>query len=132
MTSNAAIDSRKKTNPSVSPKSILNSASKFSGWSRKSPFLRYGLPLVSLTVFGAVGLAHLIKGSKEVTKEKDNIEWELLETTKALTRTGPMEGYKPKKFSLEEELKMLQERIDIYHYEYRKIPRPQEGKRKKP
>lgn len=45
--------------------------------------------------------------SKEVSKEKDDLEWELLESTKALSRTGPMEGYKPKKFSLEEELKVF-------------------------
>lgn len=43
--------------------------------------------------------------SKEMTKERDNIEWEILETNKALTRTGPKDGYKPKKLSLEEELK---------------------------
>ncbi|MQM06437.1 hypothetical protein Taro_039262 [Colocasia esculenta] len=131
----AVIDSTKKSNSAVSPTGILDSASKFKRWGRKSPFVRYGLPLISLTVFGAVGLAHLIKGrqvisclNKEVTKEKDDLEWEILENTKALARTGPMEGYKPKKFSLDEELKMLKERIDIYNYEYRKIPRPNEGK----
>uniref|UniRef100_A0A1D1ZGI2 Cytochrome c oxidase assembly protein COX16, mitochondrial n=1 Tax=Anthurium amnicola TaxID=1678845 RepID=A0A1D1ZGI2_9ARAE len=125
------MDSTKKTNPSVSSTRILDSASLLKRWGRKSPFVRYGLPLISLTVFGAVGLAHLIKGSKEVTKEKDDIEWEMLESTKALSRTGPMEGYRPKKFSLDEELKMLQERMDIYNYEYRKIPRPNDGKPKK-
>lgn len=45
--------------------------------------------------------------SKEVTKEKEDIEWEFVETTKALSRTGPVEGaYKPKKLSLEDELKV--------------------------
>jgi cytochrome c oxidase assembly protein subunit 16 len=45
--------------------------------------------------------------SKEVTKEKEDIEWEVVETTKALSRTGPVEGaYKPKKLSLEDELKV--------------------------
>ena len=29
---------------------------------RKNPFLKYGLPLISLTVFGTVGLAHLLQG----------------------------------------------------------------------
>ena len=39
--------------------------------------------------------------SKEVTKEKEDIEWEVVETTKALSRTGPVEGaYKPKKLLL--------------------------------
>lgn len=45
--------------------------------------------------------------SKEVTKEKDDLEWEIIETTKALTRTGPKDSYKPNKLSLEEELKVL-------------------------
>jgi cytochrome c oxidase assembly protein subunit 16 len=115
----------------------VKQASQFKRWGRKHPFARYGLPLISLTVFGAIGLAHLIQGrwisysalhpnysvfrdphftflkllvhlyacSKEVTKEKDDMEWEVVETTKALSRTGPVEGaYKPKNLSLEDEL----------------------------
>ncbi|KAJ4821429.1 cytochrome C oxidase assembly protein [Rhynchospora pubera] len=81
-------------------------ASEFKKWGRKYPFVRYGIPLISLTVLGSVGLAHLIQGSKEVTKEKDDLEWEIIENTKSLSRTGPTEGYKPKKRSLEEELKV--------------------------
>jgi hypothetical protein len=46
--------------------------------------------------------------SKEVTKEKEDMEWEVVETTKALSRTGPVEGaYKPKNLSLEDELKVM-------------------------
>ena len=45
--------------------------------------------------------------SKEVAKVKDDHEWEIIETTKALSRTGPLEAYKPKKISLEEELKVV-------------------------
>lgn len=53
-------------------------------------------------------LAYLYFCSKEVTKEKEDIEWEVVETTKALSRTGPVEGaYKPKKLSLEDELKVV-------------------------
>ncbi|KAJ4821430.1 cytochrome C oxidase assembly protein [Rhynchospora pubera] len=81
-------------------------ASEFKRWGRKYPFVRYGIPLVSLTVLGSVGLAHLIQGSKEVTKEKDELEWEIIENTRSLSRTGPTEVYKPKKRSLEEELKI--------------------------
>lgn len=52
-------------------------------------------------------LPYLYFCSKEVTKEKEDIEWEVVETTKALSRTGPVEGaYKPKKLSLEDELKV--------------------------
>lgn len=36
---------------------------------------------------------------------KDDKEWEIIETRKALSRTGPIE-YKPKTISLEEELKV--------------------------
>ncbi|XP_062215955.1 uncharacterized protein LOC133916340 [Phragmites australis] len=106
---------------------VIKQASQYKRLGRKNPFVRYGLPLISLTVFGAVGLAHLIQGSKEVTKEKEDIEWEVVETTKALSRTGPVEGaYKPKKLSLEDELKALQQKVDINSYDYKRIPRPNE------
>ncbi|PKA64801.1 hypothetical protein AXF42_Ash016832 [Apostasia shenzhenica] len=117
-----------KLNSNVSSTKILQTASEFKRWGRKYPFLRYGLPLISLTVFGSMGLSHLIQGSKEVSKEKDDLEWDIIETTKALTRTGPTTGYKPKKISLEEELKALQKRVDINDYEYKRIPRPSEDK----
>ncbi|XP_058094469.1 uncharacterized protein LOC131240341 [Magnolia sinica] len=98
---------------------------------RKYPFIRYGLPFISLTVLGTVGLGHLLHGSKEVAKVKDDHEWEIIETTQALSRTGPVDGYKPKKISLEEELKALQQKVDINSYEYKRIPRPDEGKSSK-
>ncbi|OVA10569.1 Cytochrome c oxidase assembly protein COX16 [Macleaya cordata] len=107
---------------------IGRSASEFKRWGRKYPFVRYGLPLISLTVFGAVGLGHLLQGSKDVAKVKDEQEWEIIETRKALSRTGPVELYKPKKISLEDELKALQEKLDMNNYEYKKIPRPNESK----
>lgn len=37
---------------------------------------------------------------------KDDQEWEIIETKKALSRTGPVAAYQPKKISLEEELKV--------------------------
>ncbi|KAI3458970.1 hypothetical protein Pfo_015633 [Paulownia fortunei] len=104
------------------------SAPKFQRWGRKSPFVRYGLPMISLTVLGALGLGHLLQGSKDIAKVKDDQEWEIIETRKALSRTGPVDAYKPKNISLEEELKALQQKVDIENYEYKKIPRPNEGK----
>ncbi|XP_072981965.1 uncharacterized protein [Typha latifolia] len=117
-----------KVDPVPPPVNFFYIASQFKRWGKKYPFVRYGLPFISLTVLGSLGLAHLIQGSKEVTKEKDDLEWEIIETTKALSRTGPMEGYKPKKLSLEEELKALQQKVDIDNYQYKRIPRPNEGK----
>lgn len=107
---------------------VEKSASVFKRWGRKHPFIRYGLPMISLTVFGAVGLGHLLQGSKDIAKVKDDQEWEIIETKKALSRAGPVDAYKPKKISLEEELKALQEKVDINIYEYKRIPRPTEGK----
>lgn len=95
---------------------------------RRNPFLRYGLPLISLTVFGTVGLGHLLQGSKDIAKVKDDREWEIIEERKALSRTGPVNAYNPKKISLEEELKALQEKVDINNYDYKRIPKPNEGK----
>ncbi|KAK9265626.1 hypothetical protein L1049_010742 [Liquidambar formosana] len=107
---------------------IQNSTSGFKRWGRKFPFIRYGLPMISLTVFGALGLGHLLQGSKDIAKVKDDREWEIIETRKALSRMGPVDAYKPKRISLDEELKALQEKVDINSYEYKKIPRPNEGK----
>ncbi|XP_006649899.1 uncharacterized protein LOC102704960 [Oryza brachyantha] len=121
------METTQKADPVEPAAKIARQASQFKRWGRKHPFVRYGLPLISLTVFGAVGLAHLIQGSKEVTKEKEDMEWEVVETTKALSRTGPVEGtYKPKKLSLEDELKALQQKLDINNYDYKKLPRPNE------
>ncbi|PIA50667.1 hypothetical protein AQUCO_01200111v1 [Aquilegia coerulea] len=106
---------------------IHRSASEFRRWGRKNPFLRYGLPFISITVFGAVGMAQILQGSKEVLKVKDDQAWEIIETKKALSRTGPVE-YKPKKISLEEELKALQDKVDINNYEFKRIPKPNEGR----
>ncbi|MCL7051616.1 hypothetical protein MKW94_012802 [Papaver nudicaule] len=106
---------------------IGRSANEFKRWGRKSPFLRYGLPLISLTVFGALGLGHLMQGSKDVAKVKDEHEWEIIETKKALSRTGPIDAYKPKKISLEEELKAMQKKVDINNYENKKVPKLNEG-----
>lgn len=106
----------------------VGSVKSFKRWGRRHPFIRYGLPMISLTVFGAVGLAHLIQGSKDIAKFKDDQEWEIIETRKALSRTGPINAYNPKKISLEEELKALQEKVDINDYDYKRIPRPNEDK----
>ncbi|XP_027366730.1 uncharacterized protein LOC113873000 [Abrus precatorius] len=103
--------------------------SSFKRWGRKTPFVRYGLPMISLTVLGSIGLAHLLQGSKDIAKLKDDQEWQIIETRKALTRTGPVDAYKPKNISLENELKALQQKVDINNYEYKKIPKPNEGKR---
>ncbi|XP_010532724.1 PREDICTED: uncharacterized protein LOC104808680 [Tarenaya hassleriana] len=103
-------------------------SSSFKRWGRRHPFVRYGLPMISLTVFGAVGLSQLLQGSKDIAKVKDDQEWEIIEERKALSRTGPVDAYKPKKISIEEELEALQEKLDINEYEYKKIPRPTESK----
>ncbi|KAF7148366.1 hypothetical protein RHSIM_Rhsim03G0119300 [Rhododendron simsii] len=196
------VDQPKKIDNNVGNTRIENSASGFKRWGRKSPFIRYGLPMISLTVLGALGLGHLLQGRtgytdgvctldvqvvlsvegtgywrnysfedvklldlsshplkpsraidwdlrllgfvwvvldclfrtsyswkcKDIAKVKDDQEWEIIETRKALSRTGPVEAYKPKKISLEEELKALQGKVDINNYEYKKIPKPNEGK----
>ncbi|KMT04707.1 hypothetical protein BVRB_7g168890 [Beta vulgaris subsp. vulgaris] len=112
-------------------KSASFSSFQYSGLKRlggRNPFLRYGLPLISLTVFGSVGLAQLLQGSKDIAKVKDDQEWEIIEERKALSRTGPVNAYQPKNLSLEEELKALQEKVDINSYDYKRIPRPDEGK----
>lgn len=41
---------------------VESSGASFKRWGRKYPFIRYGLPMISLTVLGSVGLAHLLQG----------------------------------------------------------------------
>lgn len=53
--------------------------------------------------------------SKDIAKVKDDQEWEIIETRKALSRTGLIEAYKPKKISLEEELKVKQFLVCAYY-----------------
>lgn len=122
------VQPQKTNNLAETTSKTRGSALSFKRWGRKHPFVRYGLPMISLTVLGALGLGHLLQGSKDIAKVKDEQEWEIIETRKALSRTGPIEAYKPKKISLEEELKALQQKVDISNYEYKKIPRPNEGK----
>uniref|UniRef100_A0A0V0HTG6 Putative cytochrome c oxidase assembly protein COX16, mitochondrial-like n=1 Tax=Solanum chacoense TaxID=4108 RepID=A0A0V0HTG6_SOLCH len=107
--------------------SVQNPTSSFKRLGRKSPFMRYGLPMISLTVLGSIGLSQLLQGSKDIAKVKDDQEWEIIETRKALSRFGPINAYNPKKMNLEEELKALQEKVDINDYEYKKIPKPKES-----
>ncbi|KAJ6892421.1 hypothetical protein NC651_025581 [Populus alba x Populus x berolinensis] len=154
---------RKTTN--AARKIETSFASSFKRWGRGHPFVRYGLPMISLTVFGSIGLAHLLQGRsthigcadflcgtietllilviqisyvaplksecefrKDIAKVKDDREWEIIETQGALSRSGPPGSYNPKKMSLEEELKALQKKVDTTNFEYKKIPRPNEGK----
>lgn len=73
----------------------------------------------------------LCQFSKDIAKVKDDQEWEIIETRKALSRTGPVDAYKPKKISLDEELKVsfsFHEKIfvtkDIQIYLYSLCHRP--------
>lgn len=105
-------------------------STNYKGWGRTNPFLRFGLPFISLTILGAVGLAHLQQGRKDMEEVREDREWEAIERTKALSREGPLGKFvKPKssKINLEDELKALQQKIDINKFEYKKIPRPSEG-----
>lgn len=46
-----------------------------------------------------------MKLSKDIAKVRDDREWEIIETKKELSRTGPINAYNPKKISLDDELK---------------------------
>lgn len=55
--------------------------------------------------YGAIKFIFFL--SKDIAKVRDDQEWEIIETRKALSRTGPVNAYNPKKTSLEEELKVI-------------------------
>ncbi|MCO5551981.1 hypothetical protein L7F22_005489 [Adiantum nelumboides] len=96
---------------------------------RTSPFLRFGLPLVSLTVVGFWGLGHLVQGRRDVSNVIDETGWERIKE-QGLTREGAIGNVyrKNKKIDLMEELKVMQEKMDIDSFEYKKIPRPEAQK----
>ncbi|CAN1174275.1 hypothetical protein LINPERPRIM_LOCUS9793 [Linum perenne] len=119
---------RKTADAAATSKVEQSKIGSFKRWGRRYPFVRYGLPMISLTVIGALGLGHLLQGSKDIAKVKDDQEWEIIETRKALSRTGPVNAYKPKKISMEEELQALQQKVNIDNYEYKKIPKPNESR----
>lgn len=54
----------KKANmfPASAAAKMQNPSSAFKRVGRTSPFIRYGLPMISLTVLGALGLGHLLQG----------------------------------------------------------------------
>ncbi|CAH9113874.1 unnamed protein product [Cuscuta epithymum] len=117
-----------KNGDNVASKSLNSASSSFKRLGRKSPFTRYGLPMISLMVLGSFGLGHLLQGSKDIAKVKDDREWEIIETKKALSREGPVNAYNPKKINLEDELKALKEKVDLNNYEYKRIPKPDKSK----
>lgn len=41
---------------------LQKSNSGFKRWGRRTPFIRYGLPMLSFMVFGTVGLGHILQG----------------------------------------------------------------------
>ncbi|KAI5055524.1 hypothetical protein GOP47_0029045 [Adiantum capillus-veneris] len=97
---------------------------------RSSPFLRFGLPLISLTVVGFWGLGHLVQGRRDVSDILDEQGWERIKETEGLTREGSIGNMsrKNKKIDLEEELKVMQEKMDLDSFEYKRIPRPEAQK----
>lgn len=58
-----------KANDSSAAK-VQNTASSFKRLGRKSPFMRYGLPMISLTVLGSIGLSQLLQGRLVVLNVK--------------------------------------------------------------
>ncbi|XVE75371.1 hypothetical protein DITRI_Ditri12bG0089100 [Diplodiscus trichospermus] len=119
---------QKTSNLASKTAKVQSSASSFRRWGRKYPFIGYGLPMISLTVFGAVGLGHLLQGRNGVGS-KGGICFLACKVGQGIqTSYGPIDAFKPKKISLEEELKALRENVDINNYDYKRIPRQNEGK----
>lgn len=41
---------------------LHKSTSGYRRWGRRTPFFRYGLPMLSFMIFGTVGLGHILQG----------------------------------------------------------------------
>ncbi|KAL2628800.1 hypothetical protein R1flu_013486 [Riccia fluitans] len=94
---------------------------------RMNPFMRYGMPMITLIVLGSFGLSHLQQGRKEVINAREDQEWDAIAAQRSLTREGPLADYELKKkkhIDLEEELKAFQKKVDINAFEYKAVPKP--------
>ncbi|EFJ08041.1 hypothetical protein SELMODRAFT_132552 [Selaginella moellendorffii] len=90
-------------------------------------FFLFGLPIIAGSVIGYVGIAQIVAGRTEVVHERDERDWELLKVTQALSKEGILKNFKQRKpTTLEEELKAIQQHVDINNFEYKKVPRPGE------
>lgn len=88
-------------------------------------FLRVGAPLVAMVLVGFGGITHLLEGRREVQRAKEDEDWIILQTSKNISRDGPLEGGSlPRpKLNLEDELKKLMEKVNINDFEYKPVPK---------
>ncbi|CAK9862760.1 unnamed protein product [Sphagnum jensenii] len=87
---------------STGNRSAIRSNFKRLGWT--NPFLKYGVPLISLTILGSLGLAHLQQGRKDVLSAQDDQEWQATALSQSLTGEGP--------------------KVEVKPFDYKPIPRP--------
>ncbi|CAI5503803.1 unnamed protein product [Closterium sp. Naga37s-1] len=86
--------------------------------------------MLSMMVVGSVGLGYMVQGRRDLERAKDDGEWAALEATRSLTRESDIGELKtPAKrapLDLEEELKRMQQKIDINNYEFKPVLKPKE------
>ncbi|CAI5522644.1 unnamed protein product [Closterium sp. NIES-64] len=86
--------------------------------------------MLSMMVVGSVGLGYMVQGRRDLERAKDDGEWAALEATRSLTRESDIGELKTpvrrKAMDLEEELKRMQQKLDINNYEYKPVPKPKE------
>ena len=83
---------------------------------RRSKFLRFGLPFVSLLVLGSYGLSEF---TSIVVKKRE-------EKNRMLTAEEMLSFQKTTTVNVEEEYKRTNEKLDIEHWENKRGPRPWE------
>ncbi|GJP46086.1 hypothetical protein CLOM_g5417 [Closterium sp. NIES-68] len=86
--------------------------------------------MLSMMVVGSVGLGYMVQGRRDLERAKDDGEWAALEATRSLTRESDIGELKTpakrKAMDLEEELKSMQQKMDINNYEFKPLPKPKE------
>eukprot|EP00041_Stephanoeca_diplocostata_P018634 m.391377 g.391377 ORF g.391377 m.391377 type:complete len:95 (-) comp21074_c0_seq14:498-782(-) len=86
---------------------------------QNNKFFRFGLPLVLLSVAGSFGIRELAQLRIEVREEKSR--------QMSMQEIENLTKMKRKPFSIDDEFKRLNEKIDINSYENKRIPRPGES-----
>ncbi|GAQ85474.1 hypothetical protein KFL_002370080 [Klebsormidium nitens] len=80
------------------------------------PFLRFGLPMTVFSVVGFYGLVHLTQGRREMINAHSPAQLQPLNKEGELKSEG-------KKLDLNEELRKLNEKVNINDYENKPVPK---------
>eukprot|EP00897_Mesotaenium_endlicherianum_P010404 jgi/Mesen1/9392/ME000613S08754 len=91
--------------------------------SRGGPFVKYGIPLLSLVVLGYASIGHLMQGRRDISQAKDDADWARSTASNASSAAIQARVKRESSVDLEHELEVLQKKVDIDAFEYKPVPK---------